>query len=50
MKKLKTPMYTPMRAGGTAVDRIAYGIDRIDAQAMPTPIIGISNITGSRTK
>ena len=39
MKKLNTPMYTPMRAGGTAVERIEYGIERIDAQAMPTPIM-----------
>ena len=37
MKKLNTPMYTPIRCGGRAVERIAYGIDRIDAHAMPTP-------------
>ena len=37
MKKLKIPMYTPMRSVGSAVERIAYGIERIDAHAMPTP-------------
>ncbi len=37
MKKLKTPMYTPTRASGSAPERIAYGMERIDAQAMPTP-------------
>ena len=37
MKKLKIPMYTPMRCAGSAVERIAYGIERIDAHATPTP-------------
>src|SRR3989442_6956586 len=37
MKKLNTPMYTPIRWGGTAVERMAYGMERMDAHAMPTP-------------
>ena len=48
MKKLNTPMYTPMRWAGSALESIAYGIDRIDAQAIPTPIIDTMSIMGSR--
>src|SRR5215213_4159722 len=33
-----------MRDGGTAVDSITYGIDRIDAHAIPTPAILANNI------
>ena len=32
-----------MRAGGSAVERMAYGMERIDAQAMPTPTIESSS-------
>ena len=46
MKKLKMPMYTPIRSGGIAVERIAYGIERIDAHAIPTPTIVRGNRLG----
>ena len=39
MKKLKIPMYVPVFSGGSAPERIAYGIDRMLAQAIPTPAI-----------
>src|SRR5215213_6658098 len=39
IKKLKIPIYTPIRSGGIEPARIAYGMARIDAHAMPTPII-----------
>src|SRR5258707_3681948 len=43
MKKLKIPMYTPMRAAGIAPDKMAYGIERMEAHAMPTPTIVTSS-------
>src|SRR5258707_8014525 len=46
IKKLKTPIYTPIRAAGIAPERIAYGIESIEAQAMPTPTIEATNIQG----
>ena len=48
MKKLKMPMYTPIFDAGTLSDSSAYGNDRIDAQAKPTPTIDSSSQCGSR--
>src|SRR5690606_33866830 len=48
MKKLKMPMYTPIFSAGRLSDSIAYGRDRIDAQAKPTPTIDSSSHCGSR--
>src|SRR4029078_3904949 len=39
MKKLKIPMYTPVLSFGNEPARIAYGIERMLAQASPTPTI-----------
>src|SRR5690606_31865638 len=49
MKKLKMPMYTPIFAAGRLSDSIAYGSDRIEAHAKPTPTIDSSSHCGSRT-
>src|SRR6187399_1394142 len=48
MKKLKTPMYTPILRDGTLPASSAYGSDTIDAQANPTPTIDASSQFGSR--
>ena len=48
MKKLKMPMYTPILRDGTLPASSAYGNDRIDAQAKPTPTIDTSSHCGSR--
>ncbi len=42
------PMYTPILGAGTLSDSKAYGSDRIEAQAKPTPSIDSSNHCGSR--
>src|ERR1700683_100483 len=39
IKKLKIPIYTPVRAGGREAASIAYGIDSVLAHAIPIPTI-----------
>ena len=48
MKKLKMPMYTPILRDGTLPASNAYGSERIDAQAKPTPTMDSSSQRGSR--
>src|SRR6185312_15447422 len=47
-KKLKMPMYTPIFSAGRLSDSNAYGSERIDAHAKPTPAIGNSSQSGLR--
>lgn len=46
MKKLKMPMYNPILALGRECAIIAYGIDKMDAQAIPTPVIETNSQLG----
>ena len=41
------PMYTPILAAGRLSDSSAYGSERIEAQANPTPTIDSSSQRGS---
>ena len=46
MKKLKMPMYTPVFPSGSEPASMEYGMDRMLAQAMPTPVMERSRSTG----
>ena len=50
IKKLKIPMYVPILFCGREPVKIAYGIERILAQANPTPTIEIISKLGSLKK
>src|SRR5690349_6207067 len=47
IKKLKMPMYMPILFSGKYPASMEYGIDNIDAQAMPTMLMETYNIDGS---
>ena len=50
IKKLKMPIYTPILPFGNTSPNKAYGIDKILAQAIPTPVIHPKSIYLFSTK
>ena len=50
IKKLKIPMYIPILAGGILPASIVYGMERIDAHAMPTMLMDKKSKLGSWMK